>query len=126
MDDDLKKRLSKIEKRLDDIEEFLDDIPTFEKTTQYEVGDAVDELYDKTLWMVLQHDKVSASLIQRRMQIGYNRAARILEQLEENGIVSSASGSAPRDMLIKSEDIESLKQKIENKFQDLKEEKKKN
>ncbi len=126
MDEELKKRLEKIEKRLDALESFLEEFPTFEKSTNYELGDALDGLYDKALWIVLQHDKCSASLLQRRLQIGFNRACRILEQLEVNGIVSPAEGSQPRDVLVKEKDIELLKEKLEDKFESLKEGKKKN
>lgn len=126
MDDELKKKLEKIEKRLDEIEEFLEDFPTFEKSIQYEEGDEVDDLYDKALLITLQYDKCSVSLLQRRLQIGFNRACRILEQLEKNGIVSMARGVEPRDVLIKQEDIEILKNKLEEKFQNHKKEKKSN
>jgi len=126
MNEDLKKRLEKIEKRLDEIEEFLENIPTFEKADHYEKGDAVDDLYDKALWIVIQHDRCSASLIQRRLQVGFNRACRILEQLEENEIIEKRDDSVPRKVLIKQEDIEALKQKLEDKFDSIKEKKKKN
>lgn len=125
MDEELKKKLSKIEKRLDEIEEFLGEIPSFEKTTHYEIGDEVDELYDNAVWVVIQHEKCSASLLQRRLQVEYSRAVRILEQLEKNGIVSKSDGSKPRDVLIKQEDIELLKTKLDEKFETLSDEKKK-
>ena len=126
MDEELKKRLEKIEKRLSAIEEFLEELPAFEKPVSYTAGDEVDDLYDKALWMVLQHDRCSSSLLQRRLQIGFNRACRILEQLEENGIIEKREDSVPRKVLITKEDIEELKQKMEEKFDSLKENKKKN
>ncbi|NQU82877.1 MAG: cell division protein FtsK [Parcubacteria group bacterium] len=60
---------------------------------------APDELYDEAKEIVLQYQKASASLLQRRLQVGYARAARILDMLEENGVVGSADGSKPRDIL---------------------------
>ncbi len=126
MDEELKKRLSKIEKRLDEIESFLEEFPSFEKTVPFEAGDAVDELYDRALWIVIQQERVSASFIQRRLQVGFNRACRILEQLEENEIIEKRDDSIPRKVLIKQEDIEALKEKLEEKFASLKEDKKKN
>ena len=51
--------------------------------------------------------QISASLIQRKYSIGYNRAARIMDIFEERGIVGPAKGSKPRDVLVKYEDQDS-------------------
>ncbi|MBU0618932.1 DNA translocase FtsK [Patescibacteria group bacterium] len=59
-----------------------------------------DELFNQAIKTVCQYDRASASLLQRRLSIGYARAARILDQLEANGVVSPAEGSKPRDVLI--------------------------
>jgi S-DNA-T family DNA segregation ATPase FtsK/SpoIIIE len=61
-----------------------------------------DELFDEALRTVCQYDRASASLLQRRLSIGYARAARILDQLEAAGVVGPAEGSKPRDVLIRS------------------------
>ncbi|MDR2630409.1 MAG: DNA translocase FtsK [Spirochaetaceae bacterium] len=58
-----------------------------------------DPLYDKALEIVLQQGKASASYIQRRLKIGYNRAARLVELMEQNGVVGPAQGSKPRELL---------------------------
>jgi S-DNA-T family DNA segregation ATPase FtsK/SpoIIIE len=58
-----------------------------------------DPLYDKALEIVVQAGKASASYIQRRLKIGYNRAARLVEEMEERGIVGPANGSKPRDVV---------------------------
>ncbi len=63
-----------------------------------------DELFDQAVKVVCQHDRASASLIQRRLQVGFNRAARLLEQLEEAGVVGPADGSKPRDVLVRDAD----------------------
>jgi DNA segregation ATPase FtsK/SpoIIIE-like protein len=60
-----------------------------------------DELFEIAVRAVSQHDRASASLIQRRLQVSFSRAARILEQLEEAGVVGPAEGSKPRKVLIK-------------------------
>ena len=62
-------------------------------------SDGEDPLYDKALEIVMQQGKASASYIQRRLKIGYNRAARIVEAMEENGVVGHAQGSKPRELL---------------------------
>ncbi|MFC1711897.1 DNA translocase FtsK [Patescibacteria group bacterium] len=66
--------------------------------------DESDELFDEAVKVVCQYDRASASLLQRRLSIGYARAARILDQLEAAGIVTQAEGSKPRDVLIKNAD----------------------
>lgn len=59
-----------------------------------------DEFFDDAVRIICSSDKASASLLQRRLAIGYARAARILDQLEARGIVGPAEGSKPRDVLI--------------------------
>ncbi len=58
-----------------------------------------DPLFEKALEIVLQQGKASASFIQRRLKIGYNRSARLVELMEERGIVGPSQGSKPRDVL---------------------------
>jgi S-DNA-T family DNA segregation ATPase FtsK/SpoIIIE len=58
-----------------------------------------DPLYEKALEIVLSQGKASASFLQRRLKIGYNRAARLVELMEEKGIVGKAQGSKPRDLM---------------------------
>ena len=65
-------------------------------------GDAVDELFDEAVDVCLNADRGSASLLQRRLSIGYARAARILDELEAKGIVGPKNGSRPRELLIDS------------------------
>ena len=60
---------------------------------------AEDPLYEKALDIVVQAGKASASYIQRRLSIGYNRAARLVEEMEERGIVGPANGSKPREII---------------------------
>ena len=61
-----------------------------------------DSMYNEIVDFAIQTGKINASLIQRRFRIGYNRAARILDILEERGIVGPPNGSKPREVLIKS------------------------
>ena len=63
-----------------------------------------DVLYDEILNYAIRMGQISASLIQRKYSIGYNRAARIMDLFEERGIVGPAKGSKPRDVLVKYED----------------------
>ncbi|MBN2658772.1 MAG: DNA translocase FtsK [Spirochaetales bacterium] len=62
-------------------------------------GGSVDPLFNKALEIVSSAGKASASYLQRRLKIGYNRAARLVEQMEEMGIVGPQNGSKPRDVI---------------------------
>src|SRR5574344_1542403 len=63
-----------------------------------------DPLYNEIVDFAIQTGKISASLIQRRFRLGYNRAARIVDLLEERGIIGPPNGSKPRDVLVKLEE----------------------
>ncbi|MBI4062426.1 DNA translocase FtsK [Candidatus Gottesmanbacteria bacterium] len=67
-------------------------------------GDSRDPLFEDALRLICQHDKASASLLQRRLSVGYARAARILDQLELAGVIGPGEGSKPRDVLVKNPD----------------------
>ncbi|HSW08270.1 DNA translocase FtsK [Aquabacterium sp.] len=59
-----------------------------------------DPMYDQAVAIVLQHKKASISLVQRHLRIGYNRAARLLEQMEKTGLVSAMATNGNRDLLV--------------------------
>ncbi|MGY0196031.1 DNA translocase FtsK [Leptothrix sp. BB-4] len=59
-----------------------------------------DPMYDQAVAIVLQHRRASISLVQRHLRIGYNRAARLLEQMEQSGVVSSMATNGNRDILV--------------------------
>jgi S-DNA-T family DNA segregation ATPase FtsK/SpoIIIE len=67
-------------------------------------GGGDDDMYKDALRVVVDSGKASTSLLQRRLRIGYARAARIIEQMEEQGVIGAADGSRPRDVLINSLD----------------------
>jgi DNA segregation ATPase FtsK/SpoIIIE-like protein len=62
--------------------------------------DSTDELLQKAIELAYSHKKLSTSLLQRRLRIGYPRAGRLMDQLEEQGIVSPGDGSKSRDVII--------------------------
>jgi S-DNA-T family DNA segregation ATPase FtsK/SpoIIIE len=73
------------------------------------VGHSVTDDVDDTAWedavrVVIEHKKASTSYLQRRLRIGYSRAARLIETMEEQGIVGPADGSRPREVLVSSID----------------------
>jgi DNA segregation ATPase FtsK/SpoIIIE, S-DNA-T family len=61
-----------------------------------------DDMYNDAIRVVIESRKASTSLLQRRLRIGYARAARIIEEMEEQGVIGPADGSRPRDVLISS------------------------
>jgi len=81
------------------------DKPSEEKydSKDEEVSKEKDVLYNEILEYAITKGVISASLIQRRFSLGYNRAARIIDLFEEQGIVGPAKGSKPRDVLVKLE-----------------------
>ncbi|MGS0756786.1 DNA translocase FtsK, partial [Roseateles sp. GG27B] len=69
-----------------------------------EANGEADPMYDQAVAIVLQHRRASISLVQRHLRIGYNRAARLLEQMEKSGLVSSMSTNGNRDLLLPKRD----------------------
>ena len=66
-----------------------------------EVEDKVsDPLYDKAVQIVAETQKVSTSMLQRRLNVGYNRAAKIVERMEEEGAIGPANGAKPREVFV--------------------------
>jgi S-DNA-T family DNA segregation ATPase FtsK/SpoIIIE len=66
------------------------------------IGDETDALYDQAIEVVLKNRRASISLVQRHLRIGYNRAARLLEQMEKSGIVSPMQNNGNREILVPS------------------------
>ncbi len=67
-------------------------------------GEGGDDMYQEAVKVVVQSGKASASLLQRRLRVGYARAARLIETMEEQGIIGPADGARPREVLISSVD----------------------
>ena len=68
-----------------------------------------DELLDEAIEIVVESGQASASYLQRRLRIGFNRAARIIEELEECGVISRRDGSKPRQVLLSKDELENMK-----------------
>lgn len=87
--------------------EYQDEmVPTVEENEQESNGEQVDELYEQAVQIVLEAKQASVSLLQRRMRIGYTRAARLIDYMEARGIVGPYEGSKPREVLITEEQFQ--------------------
>ncbi|MGB5424587.1 MAG: DNA translocase FtsK, partial [Desulfobacterales bacterium] len=73
------------------------------ETAQTENTEA-DEKYDEAVALVTRTRQASISMVQRHLRIGYNRAARIIEMLEKEGVVGPSDGAKPREVLVGSYD----------------------
>jgi S-DNA-T family DNA segregation ATPase FtsK/SpoIIIE len=67
-------------------------------------SDGHDDMFMDAVRVVVDSGKASASLLQRRLRVGYARAARLVEEMEEQGIIGPADGARPRDVLVSSLD----------------------
>jgi DNA segregation ATPase FtsK/SpoIIIE, S-DNA-T family len=64
-----------------------------------EISPELDAIYEDAVRVVVESGKASTSLLQRRLRLGYGRAARLLDMMERDGIISSPDGSRPREVL---------------------------
>jgi len=79
------------------------------------IQDEEDEIFHDVCEFVMEQGAASTSLIQRNFRIGYNRAARLIEMMEQQGIISEAKGSKPRDILMSREEFDNLSGVAETK-----------
>ncbi|MCX5738471.1 MAG: DNA translocase FtsK 4TM domain-containing protein [Proteobacteria bacterium] len=77
-----------------------------ESEEKEERGDDADDLYDRAIAIVAETRNASISYIQRRLKVGYNRAARMIEQMEEEGVIGPQVGTKPREVFARSLDAE--------------------
>jgi len=93
-----------------DAETVAPPVDIIAEASQLEVAqlDERDELFFVAARTVVDHDQGSTSLLQRRLKVGYSRAARILDQLEQAGIVGPPDGTKPREVRVSIDDLEAL------------------
>ena len=110
-DDEIKRVVDAVKKngKAPNFDERFVDLNTMADTSNEIKGSEINEedpLYNDILEFAIKTGKISASLIQRKYHLGYNRAARIIDIFEEKGIVGSQNGSKPREVLVKLENKE--------------------
>ena len=74
--------------------------PRSDEDGEPEEEEVNDEMYEQAVRLVLETRQASISMIQRRLRIGYNRAARMIERMERDGMVSAADGAKGREVLV--------------------------
>ncbi|ADQ14724.1 FtsK/SpoIIIE family DNA translocase [Halanaerobium hydrogeniformans] len=77
------------------------------KEVELSLDDEQDELYEDAVKLVVKY-RASISMLQRRLHIGHSRAARLIDQMEEDGIVGPYAGSKPREVLVETEDLDKI------------------
>ncbi|WP_051318388.1 DNA translocase FtsK [Cohnella thermotolerans] len=82
-------------------------VPEVGEESEGESDEVLDELFDQAVGIVLEAKQASVSLLQRRMRIGYTRAARLIDSMEARGIVGPYEGSKPREVLLTLEQYQS-------------------
>lgn len=80
--------------------EYVEDMVPHVEEKQDEQNEFEDELYDQAVQIILEAKQASVSLLQRRMRVGYTRAARLIDTMEARGIVGPYEGSKPREVLV--------------------------
>jgi S-DNA-T family DNA segregation ATPase FtsK/SpoIIIE len=71
-----------------------------------ELFGADDPLYERARTLAAEHTRVSTSMLQRRLRVGYPRAARLMDMLEEKGVVAESEGGSSRRVLVREEENE--------------------
>jgi len=107
-DSEVHKVIEFVKSQAAEVEYAGDVMQTIERGNPVAGGDS-DELLDEAIETVVRSGQTSASALQRRFRIGYNRAARIIEILEARGIIGPADGSRPRQVLLSEEEFDEIK-----------------
>ena len=99
----IKKEESEINYKEEIIEHINKETEDKEDTSSSESD--TDDLLDEAIKIVVEYNQASTSFLQRRLRVGFNRASRIMEQLEERGIISERDGTKPRQVLLTKNDL---------------------
>ncbi|OOM13721.1 DNA translocase FtsK [Clostridium saccharobutylicum] len=90
----------------EDIIDHINNAADSKSSVSGEGNDDVDELLSEAINVVVEYEQASTSFLQRKLRIGFNRASRIMDQLEERGIISEKDGSRPRQVLITKQQLQ--------------------
>ncbi|MDD7362984.1 MAG: DNA translocase FtsK 4TM domain-containing protein [Peptoniphilus sp.] len=112
-DQEVEKVLAFVKKHIEETDYDKDAMNTMEKKVKKAVSDEDPLLYE-AIDIILTQEQASISFLQRKLKVGYARAARIVDQIEEMGIIGPHEGSKPRKLLMTKEQIEAMKEDQEN------------
>ena len=103
-----------VKSQAEDVEYAGEVIESIEKgNVSTSKADDVDELLEEAIECVVSAGQASVSMLQRRFRIGYNRAARIVDEMEARGIVSAQDGARPRQVLLTEEELNEMKENLD-------------
>lgn len=105
-DDEVEEVVTFVKSQVEEVKYTEDIIEDINKGINMESSDA-DDLLSDAIELVLNSNQASASMLQRKFRIGYNRAARLIDQMEERGLIGPSEGSKPRKVLVTKEEFES-------------------
>ncbi len=105
-DDEVEDVVSFVKSQVEEVKYTEDIMENINKGINIESSD-VDDLLSDAIELVLNSNQASASMLQRKFRIGYNRAARLIDQMEERGLIGKSEGSKPRKVLVTKEEFES-------------------
>ncbi|MDU7439457.1 MAG: DNA translocase FtsK [Clostridium sp.] len=89
----------------EDIIEHINSAADSSSSGSHDGNDDVDELLNDAINIVVEFQQASTSFIQRKLRVGFNRASRIMDELEERNIISEKDGSRPRQVLVTKEQL---------------------
>ncbi|MGL5354734.1 MAG: DNA translocase FtsK, partial [Clostridium sp.] len=108
-EEEVEKVVSNIKEREEDVdyeESIIEHINSgASNSSKEEASDNGDELLDEAIKIVVEYNQASTSFIQRRLRVGFNRASRIMDELEERGVISPKDGSKPRQVLVSKQEL---------------------
>lgn len=109
--DEIQKVTNRVKLTIEDEPVYNEEI-TSKKTAGIQVNgvpasgvvDSDDELYEQALEIIKRNQKASATMLQRHLKVGYSRAARLIDSLEENGVIGASQGAKPREVFVSREE----------------------
>ena len=117
-DEEVKNVIDFVKAQVEDTEYSSNVLDSIERAHTSSTGgndrDQEDEFLPEAIEVVVQAQQASVSMLQRRFRIGYNRAARIIDMMEERQIIGPADGSRPRQVLISEADLQNMKESTED------------
>lgn len=111
---DLKKKILALERKVNALEIYIQNASQFKIKETKESNDFTDPLYEDAFELALQNESISIFQLQKKLQIGYSRASKLIDALIENGILLDEKGSSQKTVLVTTEDTQELEDRLED------------